>query len=650
LTPLPTPTYVEVGKFSPTPVSAVNHKPTRTPSTFIFGAPPAAPPEELPDGGFTGSESPIEENLIGPESAPETKAGGPSSKVLWGTGAVGLIAAATGIAMEVTRRRKEAEARMREEMARRNALAEAREAAEQQRLAELMAIRQEAALRLDEFLKNRDHLMQQRMQSLEATQEADRQQQVAKAAQQEVKQQINIAFGTLAAASTAIAAASRRREARKQYLERNLGLYEPASYEVPSPAESKDIAETSEVVAEPAKKPIWAPVVMAAADAWFWYDSKVNPIARTIVAETLISAHEEVEEFNYAMDVLRDRNTSIEERWDAIGEIADTGVNVATLGAWGDVRIGAQEGDWLRVATGAFGIIPVGRLARPGANLAARYAPRFLGNADDAARLTRTVSFAIGHADDAADLTYAGREIVLGIKNDNLGQVAGGVLYGLRPGVRLTRDTLMFRASMARISNLGRVELVGLGGQSYNLNNVPLDSLSVRTTDGIIVIPPDQWAVQGAGILPDDIPVIPRGSTPDGIMYQIPADWKIGAQDSGLGLKIESPDGKLHVRIHGPTTNAKLPVTAPGRHGWVARAQHYDPNNPLAPDFGPNKGWVSHNDLGQEVPTSTDAAHIPVLDNLAVKWYDPSPSMGRPSMREVLEYFDILKESLRGTP
>jgi len=182
--------------------------------------------------------------MIGPESAPESKAGGVSSNVLWGTSAAALIAAAMGIAMEATRRRKEAEARAREEMERRNAQAEAREAAERQRLAALMAARQEAARRLEEFEAVRQAMEERRQEALAAREKAEQYQETMAAAQ-EMAEQTHKALGVVAAAVAAATAKASLSEAQRRYRERNLGLQEPTPVELTSAGAFSDGADSA---------------------------------------------------------------------------------------------------------------------------------------------------------------------------------------------------------------------------------------------------------------------------------------------------------------------------------------------------------------------------------------------------------------------
>jgi hypothetical protein len=222
-------TSTAVNEASPTPTRIIVHPPTRTPSTFIFGGPPAAPPDEGSMESLSGPDSTSGESLTEPESgfgesltAPEPSIEGGSSNVLWGAGAAALIAAATAVAVEATRRRKEAEAREREEMARRNAQAEAREEAERQRLAALAAVRQEITQRLEEFEAAHQDAEQQRQEELALLEEAKQQHMSALYAARQ-------ALLSTAATTAAIAAAeAKRREALQRRIERNLGLLEPA--------------------------------------------------------------------------------------------------------------------------------------------------------------------------------------------------------------------------------------------------------------------------------------------------------------------------------------------------------------------------------------------------------------------------------------
>jgi hypothetical protein len=219
-----------VNEASPTPTHTADYEPTRTPSTFIFGGPPAAPPDELPGEGLTRPDSAPGESLTGSGSAPgesltapEPAVEGDSSNVLWGAGAAALIAAATAVALEATRRRKEAEAREREEIARRNAQAEAREEAERQRQAALAAARQETELRLEELAERQD-TEQIRAEASAARQEAWQQHHApVQSARQEAKLQLKAARNVVAGAAAAVAAATEalRRASKRVRLERN---------------------------------------------------------------------------------------------------------------------------------------------------------------------------------------------------------------------------------------------------------------------------------------------------------------------------------------------------------------------------------------------------------------------------------------------
>src|SRR3990170_1827271 len=104
-------------------IPARTSQPTRTASVSGFGGLPRAPAEGSPAPG----------SALGPEGSPPAGEG-PSTGVLWGVGALGLIGAATGLALDQARRRKEEEERLRAEMQARNAAQRAREEAERERL------------------------------------------------------------------------------------------------------------------------------------------------------------------------------------------------------------------------------------------------------------------------------------------------------------------------------------------------------------------------------------------------------------------------------------------------------------------------------------------------------------------------------------
>jgi hypothetical protein len=132
---------------SPTPVSSPT--PTRTPratptaSTVNFGPSTslgAGLPAAAADDSIANLQSPISNGPSG--SSPAVL---PPSGVVFGGAALALAGVATVIALETTRRRKDEEARVREDMERKNAEAEAREAAQR---AALAAARSEAEFNL----------------------------------------------------------------------------------------------------------------------------------------------------------------------------------------------------------------------------------------------------------------------------------------------------------------------------------------------------------------------------------------------------------------------------------------------------------------------------------------------------------------------
>jgi hypothetical protein len=239
-TTTPTSSSSAIGKASPTPTHTADHKPTRTPSTFIFGGPPAAPPDEVSGEGLTGPDSAPGQSLTGSGSAPgenltvpESSAEGGSSNVLWGAGATALIAAATAVALEATRRRKEAEAREREEMVRRNAQAEAREEAERQRLAALAAARQKIAQRLEkyeamrqEIARRKEEIEAARLETLAEREEAKHQHM---SALNSARQTMLNAIAAATTAVTAAAEARRREKALQRRIEHNLGMQSAAT-------------------------------------------------------------------------------------------------------------------------------------------------------------------------------------------------------------------------------------------------------------------------------------------------------------------------------------------------------------------------------------------------------------------------------------
>jgi hypothetical protein len=290
-----------VNEASPTPTHTADYEPTRTPSTFIFGGPPAAPPDELPGEGLTRPDSAPGESLTGSGSAPgesltapEPAVEGDSSNVLWGAGAAALIAAATAVALEATRRRKEAEALEREEMARRNAQAEAREEAERQRLAALAAARQEAELRMEE-LADRQDAEQIRQEAMAARHEAWQQHHadVLEAARLEAERQRQAALAAAAAAAAASRmVANREKESRAERLRRTVerredtdrGSAEPVLMPVPSFWSSPlDWVQASLINAGRKNKTV-SDALVTSAEAWDRYvkpavDSSANFLA-----------------------------------------------------------------------------------------------------------------------------------------------------------------------------------------------------------------------------------------------------------------------------------------------------------------------------------------------------------------------------------
>jgi len=100
-------------------------RPTSTASASGFGGPPLAPAGP--------GASPVASSSLDGEGAPPATTPG-TAGVLWGVGALGLIGAATALALDAARKRKEEEERLRAEMEARNAAQRAREEAERERL------------------------------------------------------------------------------------------------------------------------------------------------------------------------------------------------------------------------------------------------------------------------------------------------------------------------------------------------------------------------------------------------------------------------------------------------------------------------------------------------------------------------------------
>src|SRR3990170_1567181 len=116
-----TPTSTAVAGQLPTRTS----RPTRTASVSGFGGPPLAPAGP--------GASPVASSSLNGEGAPPATTPG-TAGVLWGGGALGLIGAATALALDAARKRKEEEERLRAEMEARNAAQRAREETERERL------------------------------------------------------------------------------------------------------------------------------------------------------------------------------------------------------------------------------------------------------------------------------------------------------------------------------------------------------------------------------------------------------------------------------------------------------------------------------------------------------------------------------------
>src|SRR3990170_4158377 len=100
-------------------------RPTSTASASGFGGPPLAPAGP--------GASPVASSSLDGEGAPPATTPGTAGG-LWGVGALGLIGAATALALDAARKRKEEEERLRAEMEARNAAQRAREEAERERL------------------------------------------------------------------------------------------------------------------------------------------------------------------------------------------------------------------------------------------------------------------------------------------------------------------------------------------------------------------------------------------------------------------------------------------------------------------------------------------------------------------------------------
>jgi hypothetical protein len=129
-----TPTHPGWTPLAPSPTSistatqdlARESRPTSTAFVSGSGGPPVAP---AGPGGSPGPGSPLEG-----ESAPPPTTEGGSSGIPWGAGAVALVSAATALAFDRARTRREERERLREEAQARNALLRAREEAKRRRL------------------------------------------------------------------------------------------------------------------------------------------------------------------------------------------------------------------------------------------------------------------------------------------------------------------------------------------------------------------------------------------------------------------------------------------------------------------------------------------------------------------------------------
>jgi len=176
-------------------------------------------------------------------------------------------------------------------------------------------------------------------------------------------------------------------------------------------------------------------------------------------------------------------------RWGASAETVFGLFNLASFGALGDIRYGAQEGDWLRVGGGVAGLVPVLGLARgghvllrggwtavrsAGTSIASRGVGdglrqaaangwdetlRFLraAQAQDYARIaavterlipggtraTQLAAAALTHADELADFALSVREIERGVSSDNPLQTAMGVLFALASGPDILTNPLV---------------------------------------------------------------------------------------------------------------------------------------------------------------------------------------------------------------
>ena len=115
-------------------------------------------------------------------------------------------------------------------------------------------------------------------------------------------------------------------------------------------------------------------------------------LARNVVGGMAGSFHGSVEHFNRNWAILSDPHANPEAQLGAYGEIWFAAGNIVTWGGVGDVRYGAQEGDWLRAASGAVQVLP-----------------------------------GTGVLDEWLDIAVAGREVARGLESGNAAQIEMGM-------------------------------------------------------------------------------------------------------------------------------------------------------------------------------------------------------------------------------
>ena len=242
--------------------------------------------------------------------------------------------------------------------------------------------------------------------------------------------------------------------------------------------------------------------------------------ARLIYASILMSINDAIAHTSHhSLRVLTEKRFA--NRLSSAAEATFGLFNLVSLGALGDIRYGIKAKDWMRVAGGVFGLIPIlggvrgghviykggkSALRAVGTSLFTRGASgsisqalrgswgdvlRFLNNqrVQDLRRVisitgvdfaqAQKLSALITHADEISDGIMSAREINQGIKNDDPMQMALGVFFGLTTSVglatnKLTRPGLSYNELLRELkrNSLSEVEIVDFYRRTHGIETL----------------------------------------------------------------------------------------------------------------------------------------------------------------------------------